>query len=155
MVLTTFSGCQCPGIAGHKLVTKTVLVRAVESGNGQIIKAVPAFYKTGREFCIPDSADRCIQPLVWHTERMRDGALRITWTTWKNANEGLYLTEAGFYAVEVPKLAILIFSRQRTWSEQLKPVTVRMDGSTAYLPRWDRTSYQDSEEGLERKIQIK
>jgi hypothetical protein len=79
--------------------------------------------------------------LDWLTERFKDGTLRITWTTRRNAREALYLNEAGFYPEEVPAQSFTVIDKQGLSSAPLRPVTIVMTGNAAHLPKKDRISY--------------
>src|SRR5437763_252106 len=108
LALFVLCGCQTLTIPGFRAVTKMVLVRPVEAGGEAVDAEVEFLGARTVNFYLEERNKDFDLPFSWHTERLRDGTLRITWTTRENAREGVYLTEAGFYPAEVPQKQISV-----------------------------------------------
>ena len=109
--------------------------------------AIAEFLGATDEFYLVEKNRHHDAPINWLTERYRDGTLRITWTTRRNAREALYLNEAGFYPEEVPAQSFRVIDRRELSSAPLRPVTVVMTGNTAHLRKKDRISYSTRRPG--------
>jgi hypothetical protein len=135
-------GCHTLPSRAHRPVTKVVVVRPIDDFNGQSVDAVPEFLGAARYFSLSDGNKHFRAPWNWNTEFRDDGTMRVTWTTRQNEKEGLYLVEAGFFPIEVPLDHAMVIDAWNGTSAEPRPITLRMKGNTAYLPKSDRTSYR-------------
>jgi len=135
-------GCHALNLSENPPITKTVIVRPVEYGNGEAVEAVAEFLGAAEYFSLSVRNKAFDAPLNWITEWRRDGAMRITWTSRRRAKEKLYLTEAGFHPVEIPLSQATVIGQKNEFTYEPLPITVRMTGNSAYLPKADRVSYR-------------
>jgi hypothetical protein len=134
-------GCHTLNSAKAPVVTKTIVVLPVADGSAETVDAIPEFLGAATYFSLRD-APGYAAPLNWITECGRDGTMRITWTTFRGAKEKLYLTEAGFHPVEVPLHQAIVIKQRDQFTPTIAPITLRMTGNTAGLPKRDRRSYR-------------